>query len=142
MRCGCHSILYKKNYKTHDTIIGTRYYNLPEHFSTPRWDIKQPQPSGNHIGVFKPRLYQYNDHVWTLFTIKQRHHQQHEADNSGINFTMIIKLMRWVLIHVTCYWKKTPLVNMDIATNKKKLIQRVDNLATKEKHTQFLNVAL
>ena len=107
----------QKIHETHDKIIGTRYCNLPEHFPIQKWDIKWPQPRRNRLGDSKPILKQANSRVWVPCTSKHGHQQQHEAYNSGINYTTPIKQMGWVLLHGVRYWETTTFLHMYRVTN-------------------------
>ena len=110
----CHT----KIHKTHDKIIGTRYGNLPEHVYIQKWDIKQSKPSGNHLGITKPRPQQAENKIWILHTSIHMHHQQDESENSGRNRTMLRKRMGWILLHVSRYWETSSFIHIDKVTNK------------------------
>ena len=79
----CHTEFHKVN----DNITSPRYFYLPEHFPTQKWDINWPHTSINHLRVTQSRLKQVKYHISVIWTGLHRYHRKHQAKNSSIYCT-------------------------------------------------------
>ena len=105
--------------ETHEKSLVQDRVTCLNMFPFKKGDIKNLSAVVIIVFFFKPRLQQSNNHVWILCTSTNSHHQQHEAENSGRNFTMLIKRIGWILLHFTCYWYTNSFVHMNIVTNQR-----------------------
>ena len=121
-------------HRINENIPGTRHDNLFKHVPIQKWDIKKPHPRGNNPRVPKNRLQQTEYHIWSICTSIYMQHYHHQAEDGRSNHTKSRKQMWQILFYAPIHRKDIhTFIWTEIPINEQ-LLQRVNDLATKEKH--------